>query len=47
MVEEEAKDYEIEVWGLLIVNAKSKEQARVIAKKKMHMFDDYRIEHIA
>ena len=47
MVEEEAKDYEIEVWGLLIVNAKSKEQARVMAEKKMRTFDEYRIEHIS
>ena len=42
-----SETYEVEVWGLLIVNADSKENARIKAEKKMHMFDEHRIEHIA
>ena len=42
-----SETYEIEVWGLLIVNAESKAAARVMAEKKMRLFDEYRIENIS
>ena len=42
-----SETYEIEVWGLLIVNAESKADARVMAEKKMRLFDEYRIESVA
>ena len=41
-----SETYEIEVWGLLIVKAESKEAARVMAEKKMRIFDEYRIESV-